>query len=147
VFSRIEAPLIVHYHIFKNAGSSVDAGLHAFFGDSWYNFEGAHAHDVQSTESLRRFIAACPMLRAVSSHLARPPLPYTNAIPIVFLRHPILRALSVYEFVRRNPDQFTHEQAREFFWRILTLGVCRWMRCRWRRGTQLSGCASVASLI
>lgn len=98
-------PAIVHYHIFKNAGSSVDASLQRSFGEAWSSFEGAHAHAIQSSEQLRRFMLANPSLRAVSSHLARPPLPFDNSLPVVFIRHPLLRAYSVYLFSRRDPTQ------------------------------------------
>jgi len=91
--------------------ASVDSGLQAFFGDRWAMFEGDHAHDVQPSANLQHFLAVHPTLLAVSSHLARPPLPYVDAVPIVFLRHPILRLRSVYEFVRRNPSQFMNKHA------------------------------------
>jgi len=95
----------VHYHIFKNAGSSVDAMLEASLGERWASFEGLHPHDVQSANALRAFLRLHPRLLAVSSHLARPPLPWCECLPIVFLRHPVLRARSVFEFMRRDPSQ------------------------------------------
>ena len=98
-------PTLVHYHIFKNAGSSVDASLRRSFGERWGSFEGQHAHDIQSAEQLRRFMLANPGYRAISSHLARPPLPFDDSLPVVFIRHPLLRAYSVYLFTRRDPQQ------------------------------------------
>ena len=97
--------VLIHYHIFKNAGSSVDASLRRSFGGRWSNFEGLHAHDIQSVEQLRRFMSANPGLKAISSHLARPPLPFEDSLPMVFIRHPLLRAYSVYLFSRRDPAQ------------------------------------------
>lgn len=97
--------ILVHYHIFKNAGSSVDAGLRSSFGHQFGTFEGAHAHDIQSREQLLAFIENNPSLLAISSHLARPPLPHSNCLPVVFLRHPLLRAYSVYQYTRKNSDQ------------------------------------------
>lgn|SRR5574340_333543 len=101
-------PHIVHYHIFKNAGTSVDFALKSAFGNAWSTFEGVHAHDIVPSKKLRAFLDAHPATMAVSSHLARPPLPYENSLPIVLLRHPILRAKSVYEFVRRDNTQPNH---------------------------------------
>lgn len=98
-------PILVHYHIFKNAGCSVDASLQASFGADWVEFEGSHAHDIQPATRLADFLQANPAVRAVSSHLARPPLPWEGCLPVVFLRHPLLRARSVYEFTRRDPAQ------------------------------------------
>ena len=97
--------VLVHYHIFKNAGSSVDFALQRSFGSRWATFEGCHAHDVQTSEQLGQFLESRPELCAVSSHLARPPLPFSGCRPIVFLRHPLLRARSVYEFTRRDLKQ------------------------------------------
>lgn len=104
-------PVVIHYHIFKNAGTSVDASLEASFGPKWTGFEGAHAADIQSAAALGHFLEAHPDIEAVSTHLGRPPLPWANCLPIVFLRHPILRAQSVYEFTRRDPTQPFSEAA------------------------------------
>lgn len=76
--------VLIHYHIFKNAGSSVDASLRHSFGDHWGTFEGPHAHAIQSSEQLSAFIAANKHLVAISSHLARPPLPHSHCLPVVF---------------------------------------------------------------
>jgi hypothetical protein len=101
----VERAILVHYHIFKNAGMSVDAALKRCFAEQWSTFEGAHAHDVKSSSELREFLEANPHIRAVSSHLARPPLPSSRSAPVVFLRHPLLRARSVYEFTRQDSSQ------------------------------------------
>jgi hypothetical protein len=104
-------PLIVHYHIFKNAGTSIDRLLAECFGDAWTAFEGVHGHDIIGAGRLRAFLAARGGIRAVSSHLARPPLPTSRSVPIVMLRHPIDRARSAYQFVRRVPTAFGHDEA------------------------------------
>jgi hypothetical protein len=101
----ISRPVLVHYHIFKNAGTSVDFALQRSFGSRWATFEGRHAFDLQTSEQLGQFLQSRPEVCAVSSHLARPPLPGSECRPIVFLRHPLLRVRSVQEFIRRNPDQ------------------------------------------
>jgi hypothetical protein len=100
-----DRPVLIHYHIFKNAGSSVDASLRHSFGDRWGTFEGSHAHAIRSSSQLGQFIAANPHLDAISSHLARPPIPCTECLPIVFVRHPLLRAYSVYNFTRSDRSQ------------------------------------------
>lgn len=97
-------PVLIHYHIFKNAGSSVDSSLRHSFGDRWGSFEGSHAHAIQSSSQLDQFIASNPHLSAISSHLARPPAP-AGCLPIVFVRHPLLRAYSVYNFTRADSSQ------------------------------------------
>jgi hypothetical protein len=67
--------LIIHYHIFKNAGTSVDFALSESFGDKWTTFEGKDACDLLTSAQLARFIDEDPDLKAISSHLARPPFP------------------------------------------------------------------------
>ena len=103
-------PIIIHYHIFKNAGSSVDLALKRLFGEAWSTFEGDDAHTILSVEDIRKYLAGRPELKAISSHVLRPPLPNDNCLPIVFLRHPILRAKSVYEFCKKDNTQFNHEK-------------------------------------
>lgn len=100
-----DRPVLIHYHIFKNAGSSVDASLQHSFGNRWGSFEGPHPHAIQSSAQLDQFITANPHLDAISSHLARPPTPHARCLPVVFVRHPLLRAYSVYNFTRSDPSQ------------------------------------------
>ncbi|MGO4502432.1 MULTISPECIES: hypothetical protein [unclassified Dyella] len=99
------SPVLVHYHIFKNAGTSIDECLRHSFGECWGAYEGPHAHAIQSSEQLAAHLQANPQLAAVSSHLARPPVPTPNCLPIAFIRHPLLRAYSVYRFTRQCPSQ------------------------------------------
>lgn len=106
--------VLIHYHIFKNAGTSVDVSLKHSFGDRWGTFEGSHAHAIQSSDKLGEFISANRHLVAISSHLARPPIPHLGCLPLVFLRHPLLRAYSVYNFTRNDPSQPFSEAAQDF---------------------------------
>jgi hypothetical protein len=49
------------------------------------------------------FIQDNPSVRAISSHVVRPPFPAmleTTIYPLLFLRHPILRVASVYKYER-----------------------------------------------
>jgi len=117
-----ERPVLVHYHIFKNAGTSIDESLRRSFGDAWRTFEGAHATDVLPAARLRTFLEAGPDLRAVSSHLARPPLPWPACCPIVLLRHPLDRARSVFEFVCADRTQPGSDLAR----RVGFSGYLQW---------------------
>ena len=109
-------PRLVHYHIFKNAGTSVDTMLAQNFAEDWSCFEGQHAHDGLRCEDAEALFREQPQLRAISSHLLRPPLPH-HCLPIVFLRHPALRAYSVYHFTRRDTGQPFHDIARRYDWK------------------------------
>jgi hypothetical protein len=106
-------PVLIHYHIFKNAGTSVDWMLQQSFGAAWTTFEGAHAADIQPVERVRAFLEAHPRIVSLSSHLARPPLPWPAAKAIMYVRHPVERARSVYAFVAKDPTQPNHAVARD----------------------------------
>jgi hypothetical protein len=111
----VARPVLIHYHIFKNAGTSVDWLLRKSFGDNWTTFEGQHAADVQSADRVRTFLEGRPDIVALSSHLGRPPLPWPAARAIVFLRQPLERARSVHAFVARDATQPNHAVARRGF--------------------------------
>ena len=93
--------LVLHYHLFKNAGTSVDTILKDSFGDRWQNIDlpvGGRRRILPA--EMAEFILANPQLLAVSSHDVVPPLPIGEfqVFPIVFIRHPIVRARSAYLF-------------------------------------------------
>jgi hypothetical protein len=106
-----QRPVLIHFHIYKNAGSSIDRLLAESFRDAWTTYEDS-AQDIIDCRQLRVFLTARPDLRAVSSHRFRAPLPYRTARPIVMLRHPVDRARSIYQFARRDPTQHDHAVAR-----------------------------------
>jgi hypothetical protein len=98
--------IIVHYHIFKNAGSTVDDLLARKFPGVWGGIEGPNPWDTVSQTELLEYVLANPALRAISTHQARLPTPVHPGLqffPLVFLRHPIDRVGSVYSFERRQP--------------------------------------------
>jgi hypothetical protein len=103
---------LIHYHIYKNAGSSIDRLLRDSLGDAWTTFEDPTGGDIVDCNRLREFLAEHPNIRAVSSHRARPPLPTPSARPLVMLRHPIDRARSVFCFARLDRTQPDHAIAR-----------------------------------
>ena len=116
--------IIVHYHIFKNAGSSVDKMLEMSFGDRWATFEGPTATSLLSPRDLCLFARDHPSLCAVSSRLLRPPAPpELNVLSIVLVRHPLDRAYSVYSQLRRNGGVMPSEQAAR---RSSFAGFVRW---------------------
>lgn len=92
--------IVVHYHIFKNAGTSVDHLLRKNFGEKWQTFDGDSPGHIITTEELEKTIASSPDKLAFSSHQIVPPLPEVDGevYPIVFLRDPIDRIKSAYLF-------------------------------------------------
>jgi hypothetical protein len=96
-----ERRIVVHYHTFKTAGTSIDHILGAHFGLRWIEWEASPA-----PEALAAQLAARRKIQAVSSHWAAirlPKLAGARFLPIVFLRHPIDRIPSVYRFYRKYP--------------------------------------------
>lgn len=98
-------PVIVHYHLFKNAGSSVETILKDNFGAAWLSHDGPSPAGAVFSHELARLIEEHPEASAVSSHQIRPPVPHVPGVeilPIVFLRHPLDRVQSIYDFDRRR---------------------------------------------
>ena len=92
---------IVHYHIFKNAGTSVDSALRESFDGQWAEFDGPHADSVVTADQVSARLASDDALIALSTHQGRVRI-RADILPILFLRHPIVRARSVFEFTKRN---------------------------------------------
>jgi Sulfotransferase family len=94
--------MVVHYHIFKNAGTSVDEILKCNFGPRFTYLEGETPTSILRPDALREFIKQNENVVAISSHLLRPSLDQEpDIIPIIFLRDPLDRAYSAYTFGRR----------------------------------------------
>ncbi len=93
--------ILVHYHIFKNAGSSVEHLLRTSLGERWARLEGPHSWSIVTSDQVRSCLLRQSDLVALSSHQARLPLPAHpgwRILPIVILRHPLDRIASVYRF-------------------------------------------------
>lgn len=97
--------LLLHYHFFKNAGTSVDSALKRNFGALWINIE-FQGPPVTHAEKIQAFILENPSLLAISSHTLLSPVPVIaglTVLPILFIRHPVDRLKSAYEFERVQP--------------------------------------------
>jgi hypothetical protein len=97
--------LLIHYHLFKNAGTSVDAILSRNFRDSWINTEFPRQGQFDHQKAIRLFIQDNPRLAAISSHSLMLPVPGIEGVeivPILFVRHPLDRMKSAYEFERKQ---------------------------------------------
>lgn len=99
--------IVVHYHIFKNAGTTVDTIFkRALAPGAIGGIEGPHPWSTLDRPALMAFIEQNPGLRYITSHQARlpaPEMPGVEVYPILFLRHPIDRVGSVYEYERKLP--------------------------------------------
>lgn len=96
--------VILHYHLFKNAGTSLDAILQRNFPGRWVTreFQGPHNRD-----AVAGWIADNPDAVAFSSHTAQgplPDLPDTRIVSVLFLRDPVARIRSAYLFERTQRE-------------------------------------------
>jgi hypothetical protein len=108
---------IIHYHLFKNAGTSVDEMLRRNFGSHWTEQEFPAENGRSNCDSVAEFLRDRPELVALSSHTALLPIPQLVGeliVPILFLRHPIMRISSAYAFEKRqDADTFGARLAKQ----------------------------------
>ncbi|MGQ7845720.1 hypothetical protein ACUNV4_14655 [Granulosicoccus sp. 3-233] len=92
--------VIVHYHLFKNAGTSVERLLQLSLGDTWASWDKPESGAKISGQELQQWLEANPRIRAVSSHQLVPPVPQGSfhVTPVVFLREPLSRVRSAWLF-------------------------------------------------
>ena len=105
---RLEVPhdrfVLVHHHIFKNAGSTIDFALARSFGDAFATVHGAHDDARLFGDDIVAVAQANPALKALSSHHVRHPRPVARGIEffdLALVRHPLARARSLYTYGRR----------------------------------------------
>jgi len=108
--------VVIHYHMFKNSGSSVDEILQHNFGENWVEIEGP-GNKKLTPEMMRTYIQENPAVKAISSHTAQvtiPNVPGVKIIPIFFFRHPIDRIQSAFNFERKqNSNSLGSKKAKE----------------------------------
>jgi len=101
---EITRVIIVHVHMFKNAGSTFDWSLKKNFGKEFID----HRDDGkmrQGAKYLGPYLNENTHIKAISSHHVRLPLPDIKEwllLPVFILRHPIDRIGSVYSFHRKQ---------------------------------------------
>ena len=94
--------VVLHYHLFKNAGTSVDRILQDNFANTWVT-EEFPASGGNNTDRVEAWIADTPDAVAFSSHTMMGPLPAVpgvRVIPVMLLRDPVARIRSAYRFER-----------------------------------------------
>lgn len=108
--------VVLHYHLFKNAGTSVDRILQDNFANTWVT-EEFPASGGNNTDRVEAWIADTPDAVAFSSHTMMGPLPAVpgvRVIPVMLLRDPVARIRSAYRFERKqDADTWGTELARE----------------------------------
>ncbi|MEM7238168.1 MAG: hypothetical protein AAF501_10145 [Pseudomonadota bacterium] len=122
--------VIVHYHCYKNAGSTVDRSVTTSFGrdalmevDKHELYREVKAYNRAFFEEV---IPKHPDVICFSSHRTVPSahlISDHNVIPVLFLRHPLLRVASAYRFEAKRQDGPQFEDARRLSFRD-------WLRSR-----------------
>ncbi|MEN8839977.1 MAG: hypothetical protein ABF288_02555 [Octadecabacter sp.] len=94
--------VVLHYHLFKNAGTSLDQILKHNFPDAWVTTE-FDTSTQSNTPAVENWITENPKACAFSSHTMKGPLPIIDGvqiIPVMLLRDPVARIRSAYQFER-----------------------------------------------
>ena len=97
--------VILHYHFFKNAGSSLDKILQKNFNSKFLTKEFPNAKNINDkTEEVCNWIEENPDNIVFSTHssFSLPVIDNVNIISICFLRDPIDRIKSAYKFERKQ---------------------------------------------
>jgi hypothetical protein len=96
--------VLLHYHIFKNAGSTIEYAMRRFFGKRFATLHGPDPNSILSGEDVAAFLTSHPEIAAISSHHVKYPKPVAPGV-IIFdlcvLRDPLERLRSVYQHFRR----------------------------------------------
>jgi hypothetical protein len=133
---RANSPLLIHYHIFKNAGTSFEWALAQVLGAKYRSLDTQHSHGFISAGDLVDFSFRHPEVTAISSHQAAPPPPRIFGREIftsILIRDPIARIRSIYAFERAqgtsNPGAVKARELsfREYVeWRLETspIAIC-----------------------
>jgi len=109
MFRKAASPhsrVIWHFHIFKNAGTTFDAILERNFAKRAFRVDPESANNLISMETAMGFIAGIPRTQSLSSHrfeVNQLDTCATRLMPVVFIRHPIDRLVSVYHYHRKSP--------------------------------------------
>lgn len=107
--------IILHHHIFKNAGTSLDFSLQEFFNENFVEFNKNSEFSRILPEELFEFLESNPDLQAVSSHHFHGydfenDLKYSiynhkyYFFDFIMIRHPISRLVSMYLYYRSLPS-------------------------------------------
>jgi len=109
-----ENVILLHCHIFKNGGSTIDSVLRENFGFRAIFRESSDCHKFLLSGEIIDIVesADCGEVASISSHrmgLPAPSHPSLTFIPLVMIREPLDRLGSMFSFYRRQRDETGHE--------------------------------------
>jgi len=101
-------PVLLHFHIFKNAGRTIQWILVKNFSNNAIRIDFDKKGSIMSQDFILNYLTNHPKIKFFSSHQIRFPVPESSIfhfLPILFLRHPIDRIYSIYNFHRKRPNK------------------------------------------
>ncbi len=107
---KYDRVVLFHFHLFKNAGTAIDKILHENFEEKFVTREFKFWPYHQNIKEVISWIEEDEEAIAFSSHTARLFNPEflerkgIKLIPILFVRHPIVRIHSAYHYERKQKD-------------------------------------------
>lgn len=108
--------VLLHYHLFKNAGTSLDHVLKVNFGAAWVTREFSTQNRDNSAQ-VAEWIRDEPDAVAFSSHTAVGPIPQipgVRVLTVMMLRDPVARIRSAYRFeVKQQSNSWGAELAKQ----------------------------------
>jgi hypothetical protein len=98
--------VLLHYHFFKNAGSTIEDILADSFFENYARLDTGDFDGAVSQDDLVSYLRRHPRMKAISSHQFRYPVPRAPGyifFDLCFLRDPIDRIRSTYDYFRQKP--------------------------------------------
>ena len=101
--------IIIHNHLFKNAGSTLDWSLQRNFTKGFIDHRDDQNMKI-GADYLGPYLMANKQIQAISTHHLHFPLPVLNDVELLLMtlyRHPIKRVLSVYFYEKKQLNSNT----------------------------------------
>jgi hypothetical protein len=109
--------VVLHYHIFKNAGTTIEYALRRAFGERFTTLHGPDPGSILNGEDLAPFLLEHPEITAISSHHLKYPkwaAPGVIIFDLCMLRDPLDRLRSMYQhFQRAQPVDELSRKAKD----------------------------------
>lgn len=100
--------IILHYHILKNAGTTIENVLDRNFGERLARLDTDHRDGRIEQRDIVEYLDRHPHIEAISSHQIHYPVPAASGYLFFdwcFLRDPIDRLRSTYDYFRQHPAE------------------------------------------